>query len=756
MRTLTCLWFCLVVAPGWWLPREAATAAPRAPRPNILVALSDDQSYPHASAYGCSFVRTPAFDRVARDGVLFTNAFAASPGCSPSRASLLTGRYPWQNEQAGTHASSFASTYLTYPQLLAAAGYKMGHTGKGWGPGNFAVGGFSQNPAGPAYSVATKDVPDGIHQVDYAGSFRQFLTEWQANGDPPEPFCFWFGAHEPHRRFHPEIGQQHGAAKSDVQVPGFLPDLPAVRSDLLDYAFEIEWYDRHLQQMLDELAARGQLENTIVIVTSDNGMAFPRAKANCYEFGIHMPLAIRWGAQVPGGRTVTDLVSLVDLMPTILDAAGVTHPGEPAMAGHSLVPLLKSGRGGRVDPGRDAVYAARERHSSSRWNNLGYPQRAIRSDGFLYIRNFHPERWPAGAPQTLVEQGSSSSAPQLGPPHGAYHDVDASPTLELLVDGRHDPGIASFFHLATAHRPAEELYDVQADPACLHNLSRDSQFAEQRRRLAGQLEKFLQETGDPRAESAVGLAGSKGPTDRERGTGSAPGVDIFETYRRYSPLRSFPTPAWAAAASARPDEPTRPLASRWAYEMQSFASQDIAGRSGKHEVVFVGSSTIRLWDVGRWFPETPILNRGFGGSVTADTNACFDLLVAQHQPRLVVLYAGDNDLAQGMSPAQVTNDFREFVSLLHEALPRTRLGYLAIKPSISRWALIDTIRETNLAIRRLCESDPLCEFVDVEPPMIGPDGKPRPELFAADGLHLNETGYALWTELVKKLVPTTR
>ncbi len=123
-------------------------ATEHASRPNILLAISDDQSFPHTSSYGSPGIYTPAFDRVAREGVLFTNAYTASPGCSPSRASILTGRYPWQNEHAGTHASKFSNKYATYPALLQRAGYQVGYTGKGWGPGNFREGGFRQNPAG--------------------------------------------------------------------------------------------------------------------------------------------------------------------------------------------------------------------------------------------------------------------------------------------------------------------------------------------------------------------------------------------------------------------------------------------------------------------------------------------------------------------------------------------------------------------------------------------------------------------------------
>ena len=264
-------------------------------RPNILIAISDDQSYPHASAYGSRMVSTPHFDAVARNGVLFYNAFVASPGCSPSRAAMLTGRYPWQIEHAGTHASYFSNAYTVFPDILETAGYHIGFTGKGWGPGDWAALGRARNPAGPEYNDLTTTTPEGINGKDYAGNFEAFLDA--RAGD--EPFYFWYGSHEPHRVFKDGIGIEQGKKLFEAEVPAYLPDAPAIRSDLLDYAVEIEHFDQHLGKMLALLEANGELDNTLVIVTSDNGMAFPRAKANAYEYGIHVPLAMQWVAGFP-------------------------------------------------------------------------------------------------------------------------------------------------------------------------------------------------------------------------------------------------------------------------------------------------------------------------------------------------------------------------------------------------------------------------------------------------------------------------
>lgn len=515
-RRIIVLWgvFCVLAV----LPASAAS------RPNILLAISDDQSFYHTSKAGYPAVQTPAFDRIANEGVYFTHAVTASPGCSPSRAALLTGRYCWQLEHAGTHASSFSPRYVTYPDLLEAAGYAVGYTGKGWGPGDYEVSGRTRNPAGPVFEGRTMASPDGIKDTDYAANFGDFL---QAR-DPDQPFCFWYGAHEPHRFFKEGIGLAQGKKLKDARVPKFLPDTPEIRSDLLDYCVEIEWFDQHLGRMIALLEEAGELDNTIIVVTSDNGMAFPRAKANAYEAGIRMPLAIRWGAKVPGGHTVDDLISLTDLAPTFLDAAGVMHPGlsgeTPPMVGKSMLNLLTGGQSGIVEPERDAVYSARERHSSSRYKSLGYPQRALRTREFLYIRNFHPERWPAGAPQKLGTENYSDDPKELGPMHGGYHDIDGCPTLDFLIENRDDPNFGKYLGWSVDRRPAEELFAIERDGDCIENLADNPDFAGYKKELAETMDRFLTQTGDPR------LVGDG---------------EIFETYPRYSRHRQFPKPDWA-------------------------------------------------------------------------------------------------------------------------------------------------------------------------------------------------------------------
>ena len=509
---------------GWSCeaPQEVSTSS----RPNILLVISDDQSWLHTSASGYEAIQTPAFDRIAHEGILFTQAFAASPGCSPSRAALLTGRHCWQLEHAGTHASSFDIKYITYPELLANAGYQVGFTGKGWGPGNYEAGGRTHNPAGPAWREKRMESPQGISDVDYAGNFELFLEAKAAD----QPFCFWMGGHEPHRIFKKGIGQENGLDVEKVKVPAFLPDRPEIRNDMLDYCYEIQWFDQHLQRAIQLLEEKGILENTLIIVTSDNGMAFPRAKANAYEYGIHVPMAIRWGAKVKGGRISDDLVGFADIAPTILEVTGVQHTGAFPMSGKSIFSLLTSEKSGKIETDRNAVYSSRERHSSSRYHSLAYPQRSLRTDRYLYIRNFKPERWPAGTPQkygtvNYLKYEEVATA-ELGPMHGGYHDIDACPTLDFLIDNADDPEIGHFLNWSVDKRPAEELFDIGADPACLNNLADDAAHADLKAQLSQQLMDYLKETGDPRV------------------TGNG---DIWETYPRYSRLRKFPEPEWAKA-----------------------------------------------------------------------------------------------------------------------------------------------------------------------------------------------------------------
>jgi len=433
--------------------------------PNILLCISDDQSWLHTGAGGDPIVRTPGFDRVAEEGVRFPHAFCDAPTCGPSRSALVTGQPIWRLEEAGNIHSTLPAKFATYTELLEQAGYAIGHTLKGWGPGRLPPGGRTRNPAGDKFD-----------------SFEAFL---RTRGED-QPFCFWLGSYDPHRPYTAGSGQESGKDPAQVEVPAHLPDHPIVRDDILDYYVEVERFDGRVEAALALLEQAGELENTLVVVTSDHGMPFPRAKASLYDYGSRVPLAVRWGDRIPGGRVVDDFVSLSDLAPTFLQAAGLEAPAE--MTASSLLPLLESSASGQVEPSRDAAFIAMERHDGCRRGGKGYPCRAIRTGNHLYIRNFEPTRWPSGSP--------NAKDCARGIPYG---EVDSSPTKTLMMESRGEPGIDHLAELSFGTRPEHELYDLRSDPGQLNNLAGQPSAQQVIGQLRDRLMDHLAATGDPRA-----------------------------------------------------------------------------------------------------------------------------------------------------------------------------------------------------------------------------------------------------------------
>jgi len=446
-------------------------------RPNILLAIADDAS--HFSCYGHRFVSTPHCDALAARGLRFNAAFTTNPKCAPSRASLLTGLHTWQNREACLHWNHWPDDLPVYTDHLAAAGYHVGFTGKGWGPGSFERCGREHNPAGPAYHGRTLDRPAGsaVSDKDYAANFRDFLDARA----PGRPFCFWYGGHEPHRRYVPGEGPRHGVAPPGPdEVPPYWPIEQVVRDDMADYAFETQWFDTQLGRMIEHLEAAGEIDNTLIIATSDNGCPFPRVKGQMYDDDFRLPTVLRWDAKLAGrgGRVIDDLVSFIDLAPTFLDAAGLPVPGH--LPGKSLLDIVEADGSGTVTSGRTRAYMGRERHDMGREGDLGYPVRCVRTPTHLYVRNFAPDRWPAGNPET------------------GFTNCDSSPTKDRILE-LHAVGETRWYELAFGKRPGEELYDVVADPHCLHNRAGDPASAETLRGLRDELVSVLRATGDPRA-----------------------------------------------------------------------------------------------------------------------------------------------------------------------------------------------------------------------------------------------------------------
>jgi arylsulfatase A-like enzyme len=242
---------------------------------------------------------------------------------------------------------------------------------------------------------------------------------------------------------------------------------------MLDYAFETEWFDKHLGSMLKTLEERGELENTLVIVTSDNGCPFPRVKGQMYDDDFRLPFAAMWPAQIKAGRSVNDLCSFIDLAPTFLELAGIHIP--ESLPGKSLTDVFQ----GLETSNRNRACMGRERHDMGRENDAGYPVRCLRTPQYLYVRNFEPARWPAGNPET------------------GFTNCDGSPTKDRILE-LHKQGDDFYYNQAFGKRPAEQLFDVVTDPCCMANLVENPEFEEIRIELWRELEAKLKETGDPR------------------------------------------------------------------------------------------------------------------------------------------------------------------------------------------------------------------------------------------------------------------
>ena len=455
----------------------------QAARPNILFAIADDWSYGHAGAYGCPWVETPAFDQIAREGLLFENAFTPNAKCAPSRAIILTGRNSWELEQAANHMSYFPPKFVSFMEALGNHGYQVGYTGKGWGPGVANdVDAKRRDITGKNYSRRKATPPaQGISANDYSGNFSDFLQDSNEN----EPWCFWYGTTEPHRGYEFGVGVRKGGKTLDMidRVPAYWSDNETVRNDMLDYGYEVEHYDRHLGQILEHLKKSGQLDNTLIVATSDHGMPFPRVKGQAYYDSNHIPLAVRWpqGIKKPG-RKVTDYVAFNDLVPTFLDVAGMNteSAGMQSSSGRSLRSIFESGIDGRTHADWNHVLIGKERHDIGRPHDWGYPIRGIIQEQLLYLQNYEVDRWPAGNPET------------------GYLNCDASPTKTDILNLRRSGEDQAFWNLCFGKRAPVEFYDLAHDADCVNNLAESSEFREEREVLSRRMVKKLKEQGDPR------------------------------------------------------------------------------------------------------------------------------------------------------------------------------------------------------------------------------------------------------------------
>lgn len=518
--SLSLLALCATVL--WAAVFGSLTLASGDDRPNILFCFADDWGR-YASAYRQgendqtenSVVKTPNFDRIAREGVLFNNAFVNAPSCTPCRSSLLSGQYFWRTGRGAILQGAIWDTNIpSYPLILQDNGYHIGHSYKVWSPGapaNAPYGaqataynqagnkfnGFSQFCNQPKYRDA--ETAKKILYQEVRDNFQAFLKDREDD----QPFCYWFGPTNCHRKWIKGSGQAlWGLNPDDLRgkIPPFLPDNEVVRQDIGDYLGEVQAFDAGVGVLLAELEARGELENTLIVISGDHGIpGMPRGKCNLYDYGVHVALAIRWGKKIPAGRTLDDFVCLPDLAPTFLQAAGVEPPS--VMTGRGLMNVLSSEKNGLVDASRDHVVVGRERHvAAARTDFLPYPQRALRTQDFLYIRNFKPDRWPMGTAAGYgAPPGDLPAFEQLEQnTFGAFGDLDASPTKAWLVTHRDDPGIGKYFEIAFGRRPEEELYDLRKDPHQMTNVAGAQAYSKAKEELSRRLLAELNETGDPR------------------------------------------------------------------------------------------------------------------------------------------------------------------------------------------------------------------------------------------------------------------
>lgn len=490
-------------------------------RPNILFLFADDWGR-QASCYAESdgpggindVARTPNFDRVAREGVLFRNAHVNAPSCTPCRSAVLSGQYFWRTGRGAIlQGAVWDDSIPSYPLLLQAAGYHIGKTYKVWSPGtpvDAPYGGrqYAYESAGHRFNqfsqTVTRLVAEGqsleaAKQVLYdeaIGNFRAFL----AARPPDQPFCYWFGPTNVHRKWIRGSGLALWNIDPDMlqgKMPPFLPDVPEVREDLADYLGEIMAFDAAVGRLLDVVESIGERDNTLVVISGDHGPpGFPHGKCNLYDFGTGVCLAIA-GPGVRGGRVVDDFVNLTDLAPTFLEAAELDAP--EVMTGRSLWPVLKSPQQGLVDPQRAYVVTGRERHvEMARAGNLPYPQRSIRTAQYRLIINFRPERYPLGDPYDLDSDDPPTVEEITETTFVTLPDEDAGPTKAWLVTHRDDPQWATHYEWVYGRRSYRELYDLSRDPHQVRNVADDPTYQQVLAELEQQLLRELHRTGDPR------------------------------------------------------------------------------------------------------------------------------------------------------------------------------------------------------------------------------------------------------------------
>ncbi len=422
-------------------------AAAAADRPNILLLLSDDHSYPFVSTYGNTSISTPVLDQLAAEGMRFHRFFTGAPQCVPSRACLMTGR-----SAVAARMTRFSAPLprdeITLPELLREhAGYYTGICGR-----SFHLDGASRNSPALSRIYDKNQLRTFADRVDFLNTCGDSEVATQMAGfldrkPADRPFFLWANFSDPH---HPwNAPAEFRPDPATLQLPPHWPDLPGMREQLADYFAEINRLDRTIGTVLDVLKQKGLYDQTLIVFAGDNGAALPHGKGSLYDPGSNVPLLIRWPGNVKAGGDSKALISGEDIAPTLLAAAGV--PAGPRMSGHSFLPLLQN----QPFTPRSHVFIERGSHGSNApvrtdISSSGYDlARAVRSDRWKFIYNCTP--W---VPYSPVDSAG-------GPGWKQMQAAAADGTLSA-------PLISTYF---TAPRPVYELYDLDADPSELRNLA---------------------------------------------------------------------------------------------------------------------------------------------------------------------------------------------------------------------------------------------------------------------------------------------
>ena len=437
----------------------AASTAP-ANRPNIILFIADDISWDDLGCTGNPTARTPHIDRLAANGRRFDAAYLTASSCSPSRSSIITGRYPHNNGRASELHQPITAHLPWFPRLLREAGYYTVLSGKHHMTSEPPVAGELPQPA--AFdSVDTGKVPgNGGGHANWVKGVQERPKE--------KPFFCWFASNDAHRDWDGDVdwrpesyGAKHAAAA--VRVPPFLRDDAATRDDLASYHNEVTRFDHYIGEVVAALEKEGALANTLILIMADNGRPFPRAKTRLHDSGMKTYLIAHWPAGLmQPGLPSTSLVSAIDIAPTVLAVAGL--PPSPTMQGLSFLPVLKN----------PASKVRQHAFSEHNWHDYEAHGRAVRSEGFLYIVNHRP---------ALAWQGPADSV--RSPSHQ---------TLRAARDaGSLTPAQADVF---LAPRPSEELYESATDQHQLKNLAADPAHRAVKVRLAKLLAEWSDVTGD--------------------------------------------------------------------------------------------------------------------------------------------------------------------------------------------------------------------------------------------------------------------